>query len=457
MNDMVDNFEIAEWEQYAYDWRYGVDDIVDNGTKYKNGNLLITDTLEKLIESSKSGMVTIIAHSNGGLLAKSLLKKLEKDKILGINNFIDKVDILILVGSPEIGTASAVPALLHAYDQRMIGGILMNEKNAREFGRNMIGAYGLLPSREYINRVSASPVTFIDEVFPSGATTNLTQSYGSAINSYQEYKNFLFGSEGRLNPELSEINLPINLSESLFSKAENLHESIDNFIPPEGLRVIEIAGWGLDTIASYEYYPKSTNCGIQGLNCYDLDERPRFTSDGDNTVITPSAHYMSLNGSEKYYVDLLKYNDDFKTKKDHAALFEVDPILDFLFNIVKNNTQIHSDYFSTTIPVDPQNRLRLSIHSPVTLDAYDIKGNHTGKICPLDSDFCFIEENIPNSSYLEFGEGKYINLPEDQLLEIKLQGTDVGTFTNESEKVFPNGTSSISSFVMFFSSSTVEI
>ena len=74
-------------------------------------------------------------------------------------------------------------------------------------------------------------------------------------------------------------------------------------------------------------------------------------------------------------------------------------------------------------------------------------GNHTGKICPPTSDFCYVEENIANSSYMEFGEGKYINLPEDQMSKIKLQGIDIGTFTYESEKVLPDGSSTISSFV----------
>ncbi len=89
----------------------------------------------------------------------------------------------------------------------------------------------------------------------------------------------------------------------------------------------------------------------------------------------------------------------------------------------------------------------MSIHSPVTFDAFDVSGNHTGKICPTGNDFCYVEENILNSSYLEFGEGKYINLPEDQMSKVKLQGTDIGTFTYNSEKVLPDGTSSISSFV----------
>jgi hypothetical protein len=242
----------------------------------------------------------------------------------------------------------------------------------------------------------------------------------------------------------------------LFSKAESLHNSIDPFVPPESLRVIEVAGWGLPTLASFEYYPNLNACSTQGsIGCpadrYFLDQRPRFTSDGDETVVVPSAHYMSfLGGTEKYWVNLFQINNDkFPLTKNikHDNIFESQSVRDVISNTLQEIALPNSIYISTTTPVDTKNRIQISIHSPVTLDAYDVVGNHTGKICPLDSDFCYLEENIINSSYLEFGEGKYINLPEDQLSKIKLQGTDVGTFTYESEKVLPNGTSSISSFV----------
>lgn len=452
MNDMVDNFEIADWRQYAYDWRQGVEDIVENGTKYENGTITLIDTLQGLVNSSKNGKVTIIAHSNGGLVAKAFLKKLQEDKIAGVNNLIDSVDILILVASPEIGAASAVPVMMHGYDQKMVGGILMTEINARELGRNMNGAYGLLPSREYLNRVSASPVTFVDNTIPSGVTTKLVDTFGSALNSYTEYKDFLLGSEGRINPAPNQTNLPINLSENLFTKAESLHDSIDTFIPPESLRVIEVAGWGLDTVASYEYYPKLVDCSLQNYNskCYTLDERPRFTSDGDKTVVVPSAHYMSLNGNEKYWLNLKVANESkihSNIQNSHKDILEVGSLNNFIQATLKKEDIVFDTILKNTEPTDDSNRLRLSVHSPVTFDAYDINGNHTGKICPIDSDFCYIEENITNSLYLEFGEGKYINLPEDQMSKIELQGTDIGTFTFESEKILPDGTSTISSFV----------
>ncbi len=453
MDQLVSDQKIKKWKSYAYDWRQSVDDIVNNGTKYQDGTVSLIDTLQSLVGAeSKNGKVTIVAHSNGGLLAKALLKKLQEDKITGTNNLIDSVDVLILVAVPEIGTAKAVPAILHGYDQSILGGFLMDETHARELGRNMISAFGLLPSKEYINRVSASPVTFVDNFIPSWATTKLVQTFGSAISSYTEYKDFLFGNEGRINPTPTQTNLPISLSQDLFSQAESLHDDIDVWVPPSSLRVIEVAGWGLDTVASYEYYPICESSTTLGCT-FTMDEKPRFTSDGDGTVVASSAQYMSfLGNAEKYWMNLFKYNAERfisgrVINRNHADILEAGPVLDFISSIIENNNQIDPTYFSNTNPIDPKNRFRISIHSPVTIDAYDLEGNHTGKVCPPNSDFCYKEENVINSSYLEFGEGKYINLPEDQMSKIKLQGTDVGTFTYESEKVLPNGTSTTSSFV----------
>lgn len=453
MDVLFDDHKIAEWKEFAYDWRQSVDDIVNNGTKYQNGTISLVETLQSLVTSSKNGKVTIIAHSNGGLLAKALLKKLQDDKVAGRNNLIDSVDVLILVAVPEIGTALSVPAIMHGYGQSILGGWLMTEDRARELGRNMISAYGLLPSKEYIDHVSASPTTFVDNLIPSGVTTKLVQTFGSAISSYAEYKDFLFGAEGRVDPIPTQTKLPISLSENLFTQAENLHNNIDNFIPPASLRVIEVAGWGLDTVASFEYYPiactESLGCG------YTLDEKPRKTVDGDKTVVVPSTQYMSFLGSaEKYWVDIKKYNENNVDLfgKEHKNILEVASLNNLIESVINKKDIVLDTVLKNSEPIYTGNLLRVSIHSPVTIDAYDADASdpnrkHTGKICPLDSEFCYVEENIINSSYLEFGEGKYISIPEDQMKSIKLQGTDIGTFTYESEKVLPNGTSTISSFV----------
>src|SRR3989344_917048 len=452
MDQLVTDQKIKKWKEYAYDWRQDIEDIVSNGTKYQNETVSLIDTLQSLVDSeSKNGKVTIVAHSNGGLLAKTLLKKLQDDKVAGINNLIDNIDVLILVAVPEIGTAKAVPAILHGYDQRILSGWLMDEIHARELGRNMLGAYGLLPSKEYINHVDASPATFGDNAIPSGITTQMVQAFGGVIDSYDEYKDFLFGNGGRTNPLIGETNLPINLSQDLFFFKQKTAYEIDAWTPPEDMRVIEVAGWGLETVASMEYYPKSVSCPPGAVTCppYALDERPRFTSDGDGTVVVPSAQYMNfLGNAEKYWVDFKNYNTILRLNREHKDILEVDSLNNFIKSIIEAGDVALDNVVKDNEPIDTENRFRISIHSPVTLDAYDYATvpNHTGKICPPDFDFCYVEENITNSSYMEFGEGKYLNLPEDEMGSIEIKGIDTGIFTYESEKVLTNGTTTTTIF-----------
>ncbi len=77
MDDLVQRGVIREWKSYPYDWRYDVADIVMDGTLVGNGNgavsrVYLQNVVQELASSSPTGQVTIIAHSNGGLLAKAL-------------------------------------------------------------------------------------------------------------------------------------------------------------------------------------------------------------------------------------------------------------------------------------------------------------------------------------------------------------------------------------------------
>lgn len=461
--------KMARWESYPYDWRQGVEDIVNNGTRYKDGKKSLITTLENLVASSTTGKVTIIAHSNGGLIAKALMVKLQEMKNAGTNNLVDKIDNIILVAVPQIGTASAVPAMLHGYEQSKLGGILMTKVRARELGRNMESAYGLLPSKEYINRISASPINFVEDTTESEVTDIFINTYGNVVDSYGEYVSFIMGNEGRVQPAVSATSLPIKLSSALYSRAETLHNKIDTWVPPVGIRVIEVAGWGLDTVASFEYY-SDRQCGPMGLNgsieCdYFLDERPRFTIDGDKTVVVPSAQYMSSTTSniEKYWVDIEKHNSELflgvRRNREHKDILEVNSLNNMIKSVIQKTDIVFDTILKNTEPIDSKNRFRLSVHSPVTLGAYDPLGNFTGKVCPTGYDFCYVRDEIPNSSYLEFGEGKYLNLPEENMKKVVLEGTDIGTFTYESEKVTPGGDSVVVRFVDIpvTSQTTIEV
>jgi hypothetical protein len=449
MNDMVRDNEIVAWQSFPYDWRHGVQDIVDNGTNIDGSNFKLDQAVDYLASASRTGKVTIISHSNGGLITKALLKKLIDDKTAGRNNLIDKIDKVILVASPQLGTPSAVPAILHGYDQDLNPFYiysLINTETARELAMNMPSAYGLVPSGEYFNHITNPVISFTQNILDPYISSEIS-NFGQTISNYPNQRSYMIGTEGRSSPSISDILKPIKANGSLLTQAEKLHSDIDNLVLPNTIKVIQIAGWGIDTISGFEYdtskpCPLPTTAGCTGK--YILDERPIFTSDGDKTVVSPSALAMS---GEKWWLNLALSNQGVLiSNRNHKDILESKSILGFISDKIKG-TNSNSIYLSTTTPIDNTNRLRLSVHSPVDIDSYDNFGNHTGKVCQNNSNNCYIEEGIPNSSYYEFGEGKYINLPETNLNNISLEGNGIGTFTFDADIVHPDNTKTSFRFV----------
>ncbi|KKQ39547.1 MAG: Cell surface protein [Candidatus Moranbacteria bacterium GW2011_GWC2_37_73] len=71
MDNIVADGVINKWQAFAYDWRKPLEDVVDNGTKLEDGSVEnVLDQIRNSAKESKTGKVTLIGHSNGGLLAK---------------------------------------------------------------------------------------------------------------------------------------------------------------------------------------------------------------------------------------------------------------------------------------------------------------------------------------------------------------------------------------------------
>jgi hypothetical protein len=223
------------------------------------------------------------------------------------------------------------------------------------------------------------------------------------------------------------------------------HTKLDNIVFPDSMKIINFSGWGLETIASFKYLAKKncpTNREVTCINGYMLDQRPIMTVDGDKTVVSESAFYEV---GDDWWVNLDKYNSG-NINRDHKDILEISGLLNTLKSIFKNENPTENNIVTKTKPIDKQNRMQLSVHSPVNIGVYDKLGNFTGKVCVDGYDFCYKQEDIPNSSYLEFGEGKYIDIKEDDYQKTTLTGYDVGTFSFEISKKFPDGTSTTTGF-----------
>ncbi|MEI7689253.1 MAG: hypothetical protein WCI91_03675 [Candidatus Nomurabacteria bacterium] len=450
LDEMVSNNEIVEWKSIPYDWRLSPLDVVERGVEDKDGNIsyseelkgdqipYIIEQLQKLVDNSNNGKVTIITHSNGGLVAKALISKLIDMKDKGENDLIDHIDNLIAVASPFLGTPKATLGILHGYDQGMMFNLLLSRKKARDFGKNVPGAYGLLPSGKYVTNVNKDLILLDPSL---DKLNNWRDKYGESIDTYNEFENFLLDIEGnRINPSYGDLVNPTILNETIFNSTKNLHEEIDNIVMPSNIKVSQIAGWGLPTANDLRYKSKNECTSLIKLFCFKkkavLSSDAGFTSGGDGTVVGDSALFGD---GEKYYLNLEKYNNDkqegkiFYSGYEHANIFKVIYLYDLIHNILKKEASLPS-YISRSVPSLPSYTI-LKMHSPVAIDIYDDKGLHTGVTEGENEEQNVIEQQIPNSIYMQIGEDKYIVVPKGGSYTLKLQGLEDGIFTLEEENI----------------------
>jgi pimeloyl-ACP methyl ester carboxylesterase len=429
MDTLVRSGSINSWEPIPYDWRYGMQSILSNGIVTATRTIDIEKELGILASSSKTGKVTIVAHSNGGLIAKDLITTLRAE---GKASLVDK---LVLVASPQLGTAETVPAMLHGDDQELLDGLLLSQPLAREFGQNMPSSYGLLPSQQYFSsQTMTEPLIKFDSSVD--AVSNLRKVYGNSISDYTTMNNFLLGTDKRKNPSYPDILSPNVLNTSLMRQAATDHAAIDNFAASSTLKTFQIVGTGLSTTEGTEYF-ESEACKIDilCLNSSYLDHSNLKTNDGDGVVLAGSA--STLSSSTSYFINLQKINEAYGKNYSHSNILEVPSALDALQDIILDDTVTPNEYISLQNDnfAGGTHSIVASVHSPVSIDAYDNKGNHTGIVKTIDPDISYVEENIPNSSYSEEGEGKYIRIQSSSTATttIQLAGTGIGTFTYDQE------------------------
>lgn len=440
---------IHEWESIPYDWRLDYETLFNDGQKIGNNiyygfsdrEHYILNELDRLARTSDTGKVTIITHSNGGLLAKYILATMGASNDAQLKTF-DKV---IMVAAPQIGTPGAVEGLLHG-DKQQLGiefadwGFLMDEERSRELGENMQSAYNLIPSAAYFDAVSDPMLTFDPSV---DRAYSFSAFYGHTITTPLALNLFLTGEAGgRSEPDADDEESPNVLKNNFLQKSTETHVLIDAWIPPLGLEVIQIAGWGVDTLKNIHY-----SCGFVTCSSLStLDRKINQTLDGDGTVVVPSASWMATSSPnvERWWVDIYKQNGiglaTGRINRDHASILEIKELQSFIGSIIiGERTAGSSDVVVGTKPnaEDVSDRLRFTMHSPVDIHLYDSVGNHTGIIPNPDpaSDIRFYEKTVPNSYYKEFGETKYAGADTATTTIVHLQGLALGTYTFDIEQV----------------------
>jgi len=428
MNGLEDERVINKWRPFAYDWRYDVFEIVKNGTKYRDGSIRNpVDELLALAEDSFSGKVTIIGHSNGGLLAKAIMIELEA------RGKADLVDKIVFIGTPQLGTPIALGTLLHGYDQEKLGGLIIDDGVAREVMRNLPGVYSLLPSAMYLQTTGDSVVYFDN----SQVTAAFRNEYGESISEITNLTNFLNAAEnvsGRSSVSINQINMPIIVNEAMLRTGlQNHREKLDTWVPPQNTKVFQIVGTGLPTVDSIEYReveeticPEGALSFIYCVKTKILKPHVRLTSYGDETVVSNSADYGE--GVVNYYFDLDKAKEGLlNLKKNHANLTEADQVQTFVRNNISAASLSGIDFISEVEPVFSETYDIEAIDSPVRIYAIDTEERITGLV--EENGNLIKKEEIPNSTYFEFGGTKYLVIPSETERTTHLIGEELGGYT----------------------------
>ncbi len=447
-------------EDYAfipYDWRLSLEDIITNGHASLDGKLsytrpqpfsesFILQKLQTLQEKSRTGKVTIVAHSNGGLVTKALVQKLKDTN----NPLYEKIDKIILVATPQIGTPEGLVALLHGIDLGPLGMIMSNERT-RQLAENMPGVYNLLPSASYFTTVepqyaTGKLVSFENKPFFEPQTSQ----YGVFVSNATELKNYVLGTDGRPKPAYEDTVHPNIGNNELYLQAEATHQILDSWTPSPNTKVIQVAGWGEETVAGIDYEEIVTTACPQGAQCAhgsELSYIPRMVVDGDATVVAPSALWMSETNPnvERWWVNLAKYNGRDRFRTEHKDIFEVPNLRNFIKSRVQNlnfidleNVVIDND---STLLSD-EARLHYILHSPLTLGVTDKNGNYTG----LDPKTGEIKNEILDVNYEQIGEVQFLSVPAGVAYTLIMHGYEEGSFTLDVEKQVGNDVVNTTSF-----------
>ncbi len=402
MNSLVSEGKIHEWIPYPYDWRKSIEDIVD--TKLIN-------QIYTLASSSKTHKVTIIAHSNGGLIAKALMKELER------RGYQDSIDQIIFVAVPELGTPEALPALLHGYNQTLLGGMIMGKNMARNFSQNMPGAYGLLPSRKFFEKDNKPVIT----------ATGIRDAV-----SYEDMKKFLTENPWSATSS-KDTTIPLLLRQSILSLVDKIHSSIDEWIPESSVKVSSLIGWGIPTSYSLSYHP-DTHCAPSLQKQCPQEPRVHLSMGGDGAVLTKSSTDIA---SSKKFFNMKLFKETTGDSVRHADILEADAVLNVIQNQVSNALDSvspqYKKYFSTEEPTSDDIMVTVQIFSPVDIHVYDKNGRHTGRAPnPIPgNEFDYVEDKAQGVTYV-YGDNRIEQIAyylDDGPYHIVLNGQAPGLFS----------------------------
>lgn len=431
MDELVARGDVPAWKALAYDWRLATDELYRYGAERSSGGVNYAEVpatgmpyllaqLEILAAQAPSGKVTIVAHSNGGLVAKNLLKYLDDTN----SPLLNKIDTVILVASPQLGTPKAIRELLHGIE-------MPAQQTVRKTLQYMPGAYGLLPAPALMGKLpAAEPVVEGDESLSKLSVMN--DLAGRSLHTYDELASFLTAESGTRTPaSTTDYLYPNILSSTLLDRAHDMHAAADAWSAPEGVRFVEIVGTGLWTPRGVHYRAIKARV-TRHTAVTSLKSEWRANMNGDGTVLAAAAE--SGEADRTYYVDLSGFNKHAKKAFAHGTILSAPPVQELVRTLLQTDEPATPLYMNTAGTHSAFPRAEMRAYSPVDMHLYE-DGKHTGVLSSTTTDLGRpFEAEVPNSHYEEWTDVKYLGtMLEGGETNVTLDGTGWGTFTLECD------------------------
>ncbi len=388
---LKENHFIEDYQTFPYDWRLSPEDIVSDS---------LIRQIDQMSLASSNGKVTLIAHSYGGLVAKSLLSKLkERDREF----LIDKV---ILTAVPETGTPSALFTTLHGENQSIMWGLIQKASTAMNMAINMPSAYALLPSATFAKTITLT-IKMPSQIHPSTYNLPLPVTLQASIDWIKAITgNLPLSSKSLLMQKASNL-----LLETRLQGGQHILRQADPTLSST-YKIWSLAGIGLQTMngMNYEYIPcKTLSC----KNKATLLGKTTYLAEGDGTVIL-DAPFNRLGTLLK--IDLPKLNKLKKSNFSHANILESADVQDTIKSILENgdSATFPGGYIYQNDIGSEQSQL-YSIHidgevtGGISYTNSDIK--YETKIVKQNDTFVTIQ-NVPNSAIIKMGNSTNITSQE---------------------------------------------
>ena len=366
---------------FTYDWRK---DNTYNAA-------LLSEFIDSVISWTGKDKVNLVAHSMGGIVAKTFIKLFDKSRI----------EKLVFIGTPHLGAPEVLTVMLTGKLFEWLNNIFTNYF-IRELGRNLPSCYQLIPTLSYfdlnLNNGISSDVEVYSECF---------QLLDGSYLTYNELIEYLRNYESPLGEDLND---------ALLDSSEFFKEKIDT-VDFGNVQVFNIVGANQETIGLNKEVELVPGSGIIIIQ----DER---NLNGDYTVPLRSAELINGQVFENtYYVSGMIHSaipSAQSTLEILLGVFSDPPDTNFplysqppesyrFITDIEGYTELpHSFYLSQNFPnpFNPVTKIdyRVPTLSQVKIKLYDILGNEIATLVNEDKTIgeyriTFYAGNLPSGTY----------------------------------------------------------